>query len=247
MILLPAQLHHLLTSSPALAESYLVGGCVRDALLGLPVQDFDIEVYGLSLAELEAELARHGRVDAVGRSFGVLKFSADGQQHDFSVPRRDSKSGRGHRGFEITFDPELRPEDAAARRDFTINAMMWHVRSKRLLDFFGGRNDLEQGVLRHTSSAFVDDPLRVLRGLQFAGRFDLVAAPQTVELSRSILAAYGELALERVRGEWLKWGRRQPTTIARTAIPSGMRLAGAFPGIGGDHRRCAGSGVASRR
>ncbi len=208
MITLPSQLGRLLASTPALRDAYLVGGCVRDALLGLPIKDVDIEVFGLSLAELEEVLRPHGRVDAVGRSFGVLKFSCDGSQHDFSVPRRDSKAGRGHRGFEVTFEPNLSPELAAARRDFTINAMMWHVASGRLLDFFGGRQDLEARVLRHTSSAFVEDPLRVLRGMQFAARFDLTAAAETIDLSRRILAGFGELATERVREEWIKWAVR---------------------------------------
>ncbi|MCC6232947.1 MAG: polynucleotide adenylyltransferase [Verrucomicrobiales bacterium] len=208
MIDLPPQLRRVLSTTPALSEAYLVGGCVRDALLGLPVKDVDVEVYGLTLAELEEALRPHGRVDAVGRSFGVLKFSCDGQQHDFSVPRRDSKSGRGHRGFEVQLDPSIPPREASARRDFTLNAMMLHVASGELFDFFGGREDLRARILRHTSEAFTEDPLRVLRGMQFAARFDLTPAPETIDLSRTILSGYAELPVERVREEWMKWALR---------------------------------------
>lgn len=176
---------------------------------GVPVADFDLEVYGLSYPELATVLSRHGRADSVGKSFGVVKLThSSGAVWDFSVPRRDSKRGPGHKGFDIEFDPELSPLEAAARRDFTINSMLWDPRSGALIDPHGGRSDLEARILRHTSAAFPEDPLRVLRGMQFAGRFRLHAAPETLELCRSIRSCFAELAVERVREEWLKWATR---------------------------------------
>jgi tRNA nucleotidyltransferase (CCA-adding enzyme) len=206
---LPADLAAILRDTPELSRAYLVGGCVRDWLLGEPQKDYDVEVFGLRIDQLARALERWGRVDLVGRSFGVVKLTTDAKNtYDFSIPRRDSKTGAGHRGFEVEFDPRLTLEEAAARRDFTINALMYDPREQQLLDFFGGERDLEAGLLRHTSAAFPEDPLRVLRGMQFAARFQLRAAPETIELARSIRHAYGELARERVRDEWFKWAEK---------------------------------------
>jgi tRNA nucleotidyltransferase (CCA-adding enzyme) len=205
---LPEELQRLLREVPALARAYLVGGCVRDAWLGIPQKDFDLEVYGVDYETLARQLRAHGRVDLVGKSFGVIKFSsASGGQWDFSLPRRDSKTAAGHKGFAVAFDPEISPQEAASRRDFTINALMFDPRTGEYLDFFGGRDDLNHRVLRHTSAAFVEDPLRVLRGMQFAARFDLTPAPETIELCRAIASTFPELAVERVGLEWFKWAQ----------------------------------------
>ena len=206
---LPQDLKAILTETPELSRAYLVGGCVRDWLLGEANKDYDIEVFGLDCEALANALSRWGKVDLVGRSFGVIKLTTAARHtYDFSIPRRDSKSAPGHKGFQVTFDPALTPEDAAARRDFTINAMMYDPRERRLLDPFKGEADLRARILRHTSAAFPEDPLRVLRGMQFAARFDLKAVSETVELSRSIKSAYPELARERVREEWFKWAEK---------------------------------------
>jgi tRNA nucleotidyltransferase (CCA-adding enzyme) len=205
-IKVPAELARVLAETPALHDAYLVGGCVRDSLLGLPVKDYDVEVHGVSYERLAAELGRWGRADLVGRSFGVVKLTLpDGRTYDFSVPRRDSKTAPGHKGFEVSFDPDISVEEAASRRDFTVNSMMHDPRRQRVLDPFDGEADLRNGILRHTSPAFAEDPLRVLRGMQFAGRFRLTAAPETVALCRRIKSHYRELAVERVREEWFKW------------------------------------------
>lgn len=211
---LPDELKSLLRDVPALSRAYLVGGCVRDSLLGIVHKDFDLEVYGVGYEPLAQALRRFGRVDLVGKSFGVIKFtSREGGQWDFSLPRRDSKMAAGHKGFEVQFDPDITLRDAASRRDFTINALMFDPRTGEYLDFYGGREDLERRVLRHTSPAFVEDPLRVLRGMQFAARFDLTAAPETVEMCRSIADTFSELAVERVGMEWFKWAQvaRRPS------------------------------------
>jgi len=127
---LPVELVQLLQRVPELSRAYLVGGCVRDALLGITHKDFDLEVYGVSYDQLERALAPHGRVDLVGKSFGVIKFSnRDGAQWDFSLPRRDSKMSAGHKGFQVEFDPNISPKQAASRRDFTINALMFDPRT----------------------------------------------------------------------------------------------------------------------
>lgn len=207
--ILPEDLAEALRQMPELRESYLVGGCVRDWLLEKPGQDFDIEVFGVNYDQLAAGLSRWGKPNLVGRSFGVVKLTGPrGATYDFTIPRRDSKVAPGHKGFEISFDPAITPQEAAARRDFTINALMFDPRRSELLDFFRGSDDLKRRVLRHTSPAFAEDPLRVLRGLQFAARFGLQAAPETVELCRQIKSGYGELAVERVREEWFKWAKK---------------------------------------
>src|SRR5260221_14755718 len=110
---LPSDLQQILSETPELRRAYLVGGCVRDGLLGLPQKDYDIEVYGVSYEELQKSLSRWGRPDLVGRSFGVVKlYVPSGETFDFSVPRRDSKTTPGHKGFEVSLDPDIRPEDA---------------------------------------------------------------------------------------------------------------------------------------
>jgi tRNA nucleotidyltransferase (CCA-adding enzyme) len=212
------ELREILAQTPALSQAFLVGGWVRDALLGQAGKDVDIEVFGVTYEDLAVALAPWGRTDRVGRSFGVVKLTMpSGTTYDFTVPRRDSKVASGHKGFEITFDPDIGLEEAASRRDFTINSLMFDPRRGELLDFFGGVEDLTHHCLRHTSEAFTEDPLRVLRGMQFAARFDLRAAPETVALSRRIRSRYSELAVERVREEWFKWA-------GKSVVPSrGLR------------------------
>jgi len=190
-------------------HAYLVGGAVRDMLLGVPPKDRDIEVYGLDAEMLASILSRFGRVEAVGISFGVLKLrTPEGDDYDFTLPRRESKSGRGHKGFMVTVDPTMTPRGGASRRDFTINAMMMDLADGSVLDFFGGVEDMQRGVLRHVGPAFADDPLRVLRGMQFAARFGLRIDHETADLCRSLRGEYPTLSRERVLGEWEKWARK---------------------------------------
>lgn len=177
-------------------RALVVGGWVRDRLLGLDSADVDLEAYGLESAGLRRVLERFGRVDAVGEAFTVYKVAGI----DVSLPRRESKVGRGHRAFEVHGDPHMRPEDAARRRDFTINAMMLDPLTGELLDPYAGRADLAARVLRLVDGAtFADDSLRVLRALQFAARFDLEMDPATKAVCRGI--ALDDLPPERVFGE----------------------------------------------
>jgi tRNA nucleotidyltransferase (CCA-adding enzyme) len=202
---LPEELRAVLKAIRPPGRPRLVGGCVRDWLLGLEPKDFDVEVAGVDFEALHRVLAPFGATDVVGRSFGVIKLRLAGGEYDFSLPRRESKTGAGHRGFAVSPDPRLGDAEASARRDFTINAMAYDPFTDAVIDPHGGQADLRACVLRHTSPAFVEDPLRVLRAFQFAARFDFTLAPETTALCRSISGAFPELPLERVYGEWGKW------------------------------------------
>ncbi len=233
MDLMPPELERILRETPELERAFLVGGCVRDALLGLPAgNDFDVEVFGADYDSLLKALSRWGRTDLVGRSFGVVKLTTgSGRSYDFTVPRKDSKVAPGHKGFAVEFDPAITPQDAAARRDFTINSILYDPRARQVIDYFGGVADLNNRVLRHTSAAFAEDPLRVLRGMQFAGRFNLRAAPETIVLSRQIKSGYPELAVERVREEWFKWAQLSATPSAGLRFLAACEWIDHFPEI----------------
>jgi tRNA nucleotidyltransferase (CCA-adding enzyme) len=201
---LPAGLARLVAALRAAGgRPYLVGGAVRDALVGLPLEDWDVEVFGLPVERLEPLLRAHGRVDAVGQAFRVYKLSGvEGVRGalDVSLPRRDSKAGPGHRGIAVSGDPTLSLEDAARRRDFTINAILLDPASGEVADPWGGRDDLGARLLRAVDAAsFGDDPLRALRGVQFAARFELAVDPATATLCASM--PLSELPAERVFGE----------------------------------------------
>lgn len=203
---LPADLETVLDAiRQAAGRPRLVGGCVRDWLLGLDPKDYDIEVGGLDFEMLHHALRPFGPTDIVGRSFGVIKVRLESGEYDFSLPRRESKTGAGHRGFAVSPEPNLGEKEAAERRDFTINAIAYDPFTGKLSDPCGGQEDLHDGILRHTSAAFSEDPLRVLRAMQFAARFELSLAPETATLCASIADAYHELPKERVWGEWEKW------------------------------------------
>ncbi len=201
---LPASLRGLLAAlSAAGGRPYLVGGAVRDALLGLDVKDYDLEVFGLEADRLKAVLAAHGPVNAVGEAFTVFKAGGLAGLEggvDVSLPRRDSKAGPGHRGIVVTGDPHLTLEDASRRRDFTINALFFDPARGDVVDPHGGRRDLEQRVLRAVDAAtFGEDPLRALRAVQLAARFELQVDEATARLCASM--PLGELPAERVFGE----------------------------------------------
>ncbi|PWU06946.1 MAG: polynucleotide adenylyltransferase [Verrucomicrobia bacterium] len=181
-------------------RALLVGGGVRDALLGLKPKDIDIEVFGILPEKLEAILTKHFKIVKIGKSFGVLKLK--GIEIDVSIPRRESKQGMGHKGFLIEGDPNLSFEEAAARRDFTINAISWDPLTGEFIDPFHGREDLRKSILRHVSDKFSEDPLRVLRAMQIAARFDLEVDKETVELCSGIEPE--NLAKERIFEEWKK-------------------------------------------
>jgi tRNA nucleotidyltransferase (CCA-adding enzyme) len=181
-------------------RALLVGGCVRDAIIGLVPKDADIEVFGIEADELMRILQKKYEVIHIGKAFGVLKIK--GQEIDISIPRLESKTGQGHKGFSVTGSPQLTFEEAAQRRDFTINAISWDPLTGEYIDPYNGVEDLENRVLRHVSDKFSEDPLRVLRAMQIASRFELTIDPKTVELCRTI--GPETLPKERIFGEWKK-------------------------------------------
>lgn len=188
----------------------LVGGFVRDALLGLHPKDADIEVYGMPPESLESLLERlfPNRVNAVGRAFGILKIHlGEGFELDVSIPRRESKTGKGHAGFLVESDPHMTLEEAARRRDFTVNAIAADVATGEIHDPYGGVTDLENGVLRIVDpERFQDDPLRVYRAVQLAARFTFRVEEKTYDLMREMVARgdLQELSRERVTDEMKK-------------------------------------------
>jgi tRNA nucleotidyltransferase (CCA-adding enzyme) len=178
-------------------RALLVGGCVRDALMGATPKDWDLEVYGVAPERLREILDQFGPVNVVGEAFTVYKLGSD---VDVSLPRRERKSGRGHRAFVIEGDPSMSYVDASRRRDFTINAILQDPLTGEIIDPFAGQRDIEQGILRAVSAeTFVEDSLRVLRAAQFAARFEFRVEPETVELCRSI--DLSDLPAERIWGE----------------------------------------------
>lgn len=174
-------------------RAVIVGGYVRDRLRGVPSKDIDLEVFGVDAERLRALLETIDRVNTVGESFTVYKVG----DIDVSLPRRESKVGRGHRGFLVQGDASLTFAEAASRRDFTINAIGWEPLIDTYLDPFDGRADLDRRVLRMVDArTFGDDSLRVLRALQFAARFDCTLDPATAATCRDI--PLDDLPAERV-------------------------------------------------
>jgi len=185
--------------------AWLVGGCVRDLILGIQPKDFDLEVYGLEPNILQKTLEKLGRCQHVGQQFGVFKLCFEGVEFDVALPRCEKKTGTGHRAFEISPDPFISIHKASLRRDFTINAMMFDPLEQTFIDDHGGLSDLENKILSHVSPAFSEDPLRPLRAMQFAARFQLTLAPETASLCRDLLHEAGTLSMHRVWMEWQKW------------------------------------------
>lgn len=201
---LAAAISLIQTSIP---RAYLVGGFVRDELLGIASKDADIEVFGMDADELERRLIDlfDGRVETVGRSFGVFKVAlGGGLDVDVAIPRRESKSGKGHKDFVVEGDPNMRIEEAARRRDFTINAMYRDLASGELVDPYDGATDLAQKRLSAVDpKTFIEDPLRVYRGIQFAARFGLTVEKETSLLMQKMVqeGELDHLPSERVTAE----------------------------------------------
>lgn len=194
-------------------RAFLVGGSVRDKLLGLTPKDADVEVFDLDAEVVESLVGEFGSVHLIGKQFAVLHVSTPHGVLEVSLPRRESKTGPGHKGFSVDADPHMKPAEAARRRDFTVNAMMEDPLTGEILDPFDGKKDLERGRLRHVSNAFAEDPLRVLRASRFAARFGWRVARSTSALCRAL--DLSELPRERIEAEW-----------------KDILLRGRFPGAG---------------
>lgn len=181
-------------------RALVVGGAARDIRLKIPVKDYDLEVFGIEIPVLRDLLRQSYRVQEVGASFGVFHLADQGL--DVSVPRKEQVRGPGHRDFQIDCDPFLSLEQSAQRRDFTLNAIYLDPLTGEWLDTCNGIRDLEQRVLRPVSARFVEDPLRVLRAMQFIARFDLNWTDELVNYSQS--CTQDHLPVERLEVEWKK-------------------------------------------
>lgn len=193
-------------------KGLVVGGAVRDAILDIQSKDIDIEVYGMEFDDLMEFLNRYGTARLHGKSFGVIKLKdKEKNDYDISIPRRDSKvendptstSDASGRGINAVLDKDMSIEEAASRRDYTINSVAYDPLTKELHDYYGGVEDLDNKILRATSPSFTEDPLRVLRGMQFASRFGLTVDPRTAEMCESMKGE--KLQKDRVREEWMKF------------------------------------------
>ena len=185
--------------APFSKRVYLVGGCVRDALLGREIYDYDIEVYDIKPAKFD-ELMAGIKASGVGKSYFIYKY----KNYDLGLPRSESKTGNSHKDFAVSYinDPSL----ASLRRDFTVNAMMMNIFNGEILDFHGGKKDLESKTLRHIDSEkFKEDPLRVLRGVQFSARLGFSIANETLELMKTLDLAH--LSKDRINTELIKFFR----------------------------------------
>ena len=214
--------------SDAGGRALLVGGWVRDHLLGIESKDLDFEVFNLELERLESVLRKFGKVQRVGKQFGVLRVQ--GLDVDFSLPRQDNKVGSGHRGFEIETDPTMSFQKAATRRDLTINSMGFDPLTHELLDPHGGQSDLNAKELRATSAEhFSEDPLRGLRAIQFAARLKMKANAELVELCSKL--DLRELPKERFRTEFDKWFSRGLKPSLGLNLLFAANLHRHFPGL----------------
>lgn len=174
---------------------YLVGGCVRDRLLGLNPKDIDYVVVGATPEEMLAI-----GFQQVGAAFPV--FIKDGEE--YALARKERKTGVGYNGFDVVFDTSVTLEEDLSRRDLTINSMAMDMETGRLIDPYGGQRDLAQGILRATSDAFAEDPIRVLRTARFAARYGFKIADDTIELMRSIAPELVHVPQERIWAEFEK-------------------------------------------
>ena len=168
----------------------LVGGCVRDYFLNIPIKDYDVEIFGIDCFEtIENSLKKFGSVKLVGKSFGVLTLRVDKYDFDFAMPRTEKKIGNSHQDFEVKTNANLSFKEAAIRRDFTINAIGYDFFKKEFLDPFDGIKDLEKKIIKHIdNNTFIEDSLRVYRAVGFASRFDFKIEEKTKELCKQIVS-----------------------------------------------------------
>ena len=203
MITNPLPLNMLQVITSLGGEVYLVGGCVRDSLLDVANNDVDLLVCGMPMPMLIGVCGNFGKVELVGQSFGVIKFTPpDGQTIDIALPRTETSTGQGHTEFDVVSDYTLPVETDLARRDFTINAIAVKLSDGSIIDPFGGMADIQSRTLRMIGpQAFPDDPLRIRRGVQFAARFNLTVDPTTLLAMREHAPSVSTIAPERVAYE----------------------------------------------
>ena len=189
-------------------DAFLVGGTVRDALAGIDGQDFDFELFSsspLTMDDIAAVASCHGKVDAVGKSFGIVKLHLpDGLEVDLAMPRKETKTGQRHGDFTVEFDATMSFDEASSRRDFTVNAIYFDPLTGDFIDAHGGIQDMSDKILRPVSDAFDEDPLRVLRAAQFISRFGFTASDELVQRSIALAGQFSSISAERVANEMMK-------------------------------------------
>lgn len=199
------ELFHIATTiSNAGGDLLIVGGAVRDWLLGIESNDIDLECYGVPFSTLTEILKPFGKIDVVGQKFSVLKLTTKAEDYDIALPRTETKIGGQHTDFEIDVDHTLDYKTAFGRRDITINAIGYRIGNGRIIDPYNGCKDLDASIIRHTTAAFADDPLRVMRIMQFVGRFQFSVVQETVHLCYSLVNEFHTLYKERVWTEFEK-------------------------------------------
>lgn len=178
------------------AKVFVVGGSVRDRVMGLTSHDIDLEVFGISYDELDCLLDYHygHRYTSCGKSFPVFKLGIV----DIALPRREVSTGPGHGDFTFEVDKNMSTQEAASRRDFTINSMMINPFDYKIIDHFGGLKDIKKKVIRHTSERFKEDPLRVLRAAKFLSRYDFRPSPELVDFAKEMRPLAKSLPKERI-------------------------------------------------
>lgn len=215
-------------------KPYLVGGKIRDHLLGKDNKDVDIEVYNAkSIDHLVDVLSRAGgKLNIAGQAFGVIKYTLDKEEFDISLPRKDSlkDNGNTHRSIIAEVDPGMTEYEASTRRDFTMNALMYDPVAQKVIDFHGGIDDIQDGILRVVDQdTFTEDPLRVLRGVQFAARFDMEPDEGFLELSQTM--SWEGLAKERIAGEVHKMLLKSRSLHRGIDVLMNTGWDGAVPGV----------------
>lgn len=254
-MLIPVELKNIATAiHQAGGVAFLTGGAVRDFLIAgsdsFVPKDFDVEIHKLDLNIVRQILSGFGEINEVGESFGVIKLKVGAIEFDFSLPRKEKKANvklnvpieevmaawkgfrvggsavNEHKNVDVEVAPHLDVDKAAARRDFTINAAMLNIVTGELVDPFNARADIAAKVLRHTSDAFVEDPLRPLRAMQFAGRFGFTVAPETAELCKAMRGMAAGISVERVWEEWSKWATKStlPSFGLRALVDMGWEV-----------------------
>ena len=233
-IKLPSVLETILKALQAIGvKPVVVGGCIRDSLLGIPCKDYDIEIFSNGcLDSIEKVLKTFGSVKHVGKSFGVLILRVDGYDFDFAVARTEKTTGRAHKHFEVTTNAKLSYKEAALRRDFTINSIGYDFFEDKLLDPYNGLEDLKKGILRHVNDeTFMEDPLRVYRGVQFVSRFDIKMHEKTVELCKKMVEEddLDHLPRERVFQEFKKLFLKSKKPSVGLSLLKDLRILKHYP------------------
>lgn len=231
---LPSGVEHVLESLSKVSNPLIVGGAVRDAMRDAEIKDHDIEVYGIGVQDLVDHLEEEGFIlNQVGRQFGVIKVQKPGviDDIDISLPRRENRTGSSHRDFRVETSEDMTVVEAAERRDFTFNAMLYDHQRSILIDPFHGKEDLDQGTMQHVSDKFDEDPLRVMRGFQIAARFDMKMSQETSEVCKYLRPEADSLSSERMQEEWRKFFEKSISPAAGIKVLKDTGWDNTLPGL----------------